>query len=118
MAPAQPRRVISQRQLISSYPTGNTRISNPAYRAAADGPKAAKSGGSIHNTGDPTLDIIGTLADLVLLGYDSFTARGDTATAEQGNEPKYVEEPQQAQYSYDLAEHRGHAVGPDSGDID
>lgn len=106
MAPAQPRQVLADRKLRSAYPAGIKRLANPDYIEPANGNQSSGTGlGGINSTGDPTLDLVGVIAESVLIGIDALFTEDALVSSNQGAvQARYVDEPRLFPYSYQMAE--------------
>lgn len=99
----QPRRVLSNRSLRSSYPAGTKRAPNPDYVEAKQ--KTGDEGftlGPFLKTGDPTVDLIGVLTEGVVAGFNAFSAADDEPAA--ASSPKTIQVDRLVPYSYKLSE--------------
>ncbi len=108
--PAAADRVLDQRIVRSTYQDGSKRRRNPEHQALERDLAAAKRAPGddidVFRTGDPMLDLIGTLAGGVLGGIGQFGAEreiGDLETALAAT-PAYLEQPTESAYRYDLVE--------------
>jgi len=101
LMPSPPRRVISERTLRSSFVSGTKRAPNPDYvEQEEDAEDGTPSLGRFLKTGDPTVDLIGVLAEGVVAGLGAFRTDDDAADSP----PKTVDVDRLVPYSYSLSE--------------
>ncbi len=109
--PAAADRVLDQRTVQSSHRSGTRRGPNPEHhrleRELAAARRAGTSGDvSLLKTGDPMLDLIGTVAGGIIDGIDAFSADRDARRLETAlaATPAFIDEPIEQPYSYTLSE--------------
>lgn len=108
--PAAADRVLDQRVVHSTYQDGSKRRRNPDHQALERDLAAAKRAPGadvdIFRTGDPMLDLIGTLAGGVIGGIGQFGAEREIRELETAlaTTPAYLEQPTEAAYRYELVE--------------
>ena len=108
--PAAADRVLDQRSVHSTYQDGSRRRRNPDHQALERDLAAAKRAPGedfdVLATGDPMLDLIGTLAGGLIGGLGRIGADRGIASLETALEatPAYLEEPVEAAYRYDVVE--------------
>ncbi|MEZ5865059.1 MAG: hypothetical protein R3D25_13710 [Geminicoccaceae bacterium] len=108
--PAAADRVLDERVVHSTYQDGSRRWRNPDHRALERDLAAAKRAPGedfdLLATGDPLLDLLGTVAGGVIGGLGRIGAEreiNDLETALAAT-PAYLEQPTEATYRYDLVE--------------
>ncbi len=108
--PAAADRVLDQRVVHSTYQDGSKRRRNPDHQALERDLAAAKRAPGdefdVFRTGDPMLDLIGTLAGGVIGGIGQFGAEREIRELETAlaATPAYLEQPTESAYRYDLVE--------------
>lgn len=108
--PAAADRLVAQRTLQSTYPTDTRRKRNPAHlqleRALAAARRDNVDNGDVLRTGDPLLDLIGTVAGGIIGGIEAtFSNREIRALeAQLGATPRYIEEALIATYEFEVSE--------------
>jgi len=108
--PAATDTVIGRRTVHSAYPTGTKRRRNPAHQelerelAAAERDKAEEV--DILRTGDPLLDLIGTVAGGIIGGIGAAAEQSNVRAAEAAlaATPAFIEDPILTPYRYELVE--------------
>ena len=107
--PAVQRKVLSRQWVRSSYTDGTERVANPEHvelRSALS--RAERSRGAdarIFTTGVPTLDLIGSVAELVVAGVDKAVRLHEAASLREELErtPAEIERQRTRRYSYTSA---------------
>ncbi len=108
--PAAADVVLERRTVHSAYPTGTKRRRNPEHqaleKAVAAKNRTAATGVDVFATGDPLLDLIGTVAGGVISGIGAVAGRGDVRAAEAAlaDTPAFIEDPILTPYRYELVE--------------
>jgi hypothetical protein len=108
--PAAPDRVIDQLPMHGAYRTGTRRQRNPEHRRLESELAAARRGGTddatILKTGDPLLDLIGSIGGGIIGGIGAAaTAREVRAIeAELEAAPAFIDDPVLTPYRYTLTE--------------
>ena len=103
-------RVLDRRSVRSTYAEGSRRRRNPDHQALerdlAAAKREAKGDFDVLVTGDPMLDLIGTLAGGLLDGLGRIDAGREIASLETALEttPAYLEETTEAAYRYQIVE--------------
>jgi hypothetical protein len=106
--PAAADVVLDRRTVHSAYPTGTKRRRNPEYQALERELSTAKRGAAaevdVMRTGDPLLDLIGTVAGGIIGGIGAATKRGDIRAAETAlaATPAFIEDPILTPYRYEV----------------
>lgn len=99
-----------RRTVHSAYPTGMKRRRNPEHQALERELSAARRGADtdvdILSTGDPLLDLIGTVAGGIIGGIGAVAKRGDIRAVETAlaDTPAFIEDPILTPYRYELIE--------------
>jgi len=108
--PAAVDRVLDQRVVRSTYQDGSRRRRNPDHQALERDLAAAKRAPAedfdVFRTGDPMLDLIGTLPGGVLGSIGQFGAEREISDLETAlaATPAYLEQPTESAYRYELVE--------------
>ncbi len=108
--PTAADRVLDRRSVRSTYADGSRRRRNPDHQALERDLAAAKRESSgdfdVLATGDPMLDLIGTLAGGLFDGLGRIGAGREIASLESALEttPPYLEETTEADYRYQIVE--------------
>ena len=108
--PAAADSTAERRTVHSAYPSGTKRRRNPEHQALERELSAARRGVEtdvdVLSTGDPLLDLIGTVAGSVIGGIGAAAKRGDIRAAETalGDTPAFLEDPILTPYRYELIE--------------
>ena len=108
--PAPADTILDRRTVHSAYPTGTKRRRNPEHQALERDLSATKRGATgridVLATGDPLLDLIGTVAGGVIGGIGAAAKRSDVRAAEAAlaATPAFIEDPILTPYRYDLVE--------------
>ncbi len=102
--------VLDRRTVHSAYPTGSKRRRNPEHQALERELSAAKRGADaeadVLRTGDPLLDLIGTVAGGIIGGIGAATRHSDIRAAETAlaATPAFIEDTILTPYRYEVIE--------------
>jgi hypothetical protein len=108
--PAAADSAAERRTVHSAYPTGTKRRRNPEHQALERELSATRRGAEtdvdILSTGDPLLDLIGTVAGGVIGGIGAAAKRSDIRAVETAlaDTPAFIEDPILTPYRYELIE--------------
>lgn len=108
--PAAQRRLLRRETVRSSYADGMERVANPDHAelekalARAEGRRGGDA--NILTTGEPMVDLIGNVAQLVVAGVDKAMRLNEEATLRQrlADTPAEIDRPYLRRYSYETAE--------------
>ena len=108
--PAEQRRLLRRETVRSSYADGTERVANPDHAelekalSRAEGRRGGDA--NILTTGEPMVDLIGNVAQLVVAGVDKAMRLSEEARLRQRLEetPPEIDRPHLRRYSYETAE--------------
>jgi hypothetical protein len=109
--PPRPRRIVGREAVRSAHADGTRRVPNPEYRELRRALAEAERSGdeadtNVRWTGDPGVDLVGSLAELVVRGVDRLARDGDAAALRErlAATPETLEAPRSRAYRYELVE--------------
>ncbi|HMR29467.1 MAG TPA: hypothetical protein PKA13_00925 [Geminicoccaceae bacterium] len=108
--PAAQRRLLRRETVRSSYADGMERAANPEHaelrKALARAENSRGSDTNLLTTGEPMVDLIGNVAQLVMAGVDKAVRMSEEAALRQrlAETPAEIDRPYLRRYSYETAE--------------